>query len=108
MPSKGTLKLRDACKVYTDCESLCCIKDDFGKGGRNMADFDYSRFMQESNTLLCAPQNRCQISYDMARGPAIKGMTGAVVALSVIIMLFLLAFCGSWMYFRNKINLSKQ
>lgn len=73
-----------------------------------MAEFDYSRFMQENNNLLCAPQFRCQISYDQARGPAIKSITGAVVALSVIIMLFLFAFCGSWMYFRNKINLSKQ
>jgi len=64
--------------------------------------------MQESNTLLCAPQDRCQISYDMARGPTIKNMSGAIVALSVIIIITLLAFFGSWMYFRNKINLSKQ
>ena len=72
-----------------------------------MADFDYSRFMEASNTKVCAPQNRCQISYDNARGPEINSMTDAVVALSVIIMLFLFAFCGSWMYFRSKINAAK-
>ena len=93
--------IKEACKVYTECESLCCIKGDFDKGGRNMAAFDNSRFMQENNNLVCAPQTRCQISYDTVRGQEINKMTGAVVALSVIIMLFLLAFCGSWMYFRS-------